>query len=168
MILKLFTMANLQIGRHSAFCPKAKGRSSTCCIPQGRRHCSGHPIFTHKPYIKKETCMLIPNPLISGIYIYVYICIYMYIYICIYMYIYIYVYIYMYSLYIHSIVFIIFPAWERSIFFLTSKWGPMPPETTACVSGAASKASASPAWLLQSRCEVIVHGIFIVLDAWLF
>jgi len=85
MILKLFTMANLQIGRHSAFCPKAKGRSSTCCIPQGRRHCSGHPIFT-QTLCKEKKCMLIPNPLISGIYIYI----------CI--------------VYIHSIVFIIFPA----------------------------------------------------------
>ena len=142
MILKLFTMANLQIGRHSAFCPKAKGRSSTCCIPQGRRHCSGHPIFT-QTLCKERTMYADSKPFDIW-----------YIYICI--------------VYIHSIVFIIFPAWERSIFFLTSKWGTMPPETTACVCGAASKASASPAWLLQSRCEVIVHGIFIVLDAWLF
>ena len=149
--LKLFTMANLQIGRHSAFCPNArsaKGRSSTCCIPQGRRHCSGHPIFTQSRY--KERKMYADSKPFDIWYIYIW----LYNYICI--------------VYIHSIVFIIFPAWKRSIFFLTSKWGPMPPETTACVSDAASKASASPAWLLQSRCKVIVHGIFIVLDAWLF
>ena len=84
MILKLFTMANLQIGRHSAFCPKAKGRSSTCCIPQGRRHCSGHPIFT-QTLCKERTMYADSKPFDIW-----------YIYICI--------------VYIHSIVFIIFPA----------------------------------------------------------
>ena len=72
IILKLFTMANLQIGRHSAFCPnaKAKGRSSTCCIPQGRRHCSGHPIFTQTLY--KERKMYADSKPFDIWYIYIY------------------------------------------------------------------------------------------------
>ena len=70
MILKLFTMANLQIGRHSAFCPKAKGRSSTCCIPQGRRHCSGHPIFTQT--LCKERKMYADSKPFDIWYIYIY------------------------------------------------------------------------------------------------